>query len=33
MKKFARQIGDILSTVADSLQPRNFEQLERYGFE
>jgi internalin A len=33
MKKFARQIGDILSTVADILQPRDFEQLERYGFE
>jgi internalin A len=33
MKKFARQIGDILSTVADIVQPRDFEQLERYGFE
>jgi internalin A len=32
MKEFARQIGNILATVTDILQPRTFEELERYGF-
>jgi internalin A len=32
MKKFARQIGDILATIADVLQPRDFQQLIKYGF-
>jgi internalin A len=33
MKTFSRDIGDILATVADVLQPRDFEELVRYGFE
>ena len=33
MKEFALQIGDILSTVADILQPRSFEELVKYGFD
>ena len=32
MKRFSRQIGDVLATVTDILQPCNFEDLERYGF-
>jgi internalin A len=32
MKEFAHQIGNILGTVTDILQPRTFEELERYGF-
>jgi internalin A len=32
MKRFSRQIGDVLATVTDILQPRNFEDLESYGF-
>ena len=32
MKEFAHQIGPILATVTDILQPRTFEELERYGF-
>jgi TIR domain len=32
MKEFAHQIGNILTTVTDILQPSNFEELERYGF-
>jgi len=32
MKKFSRQIGDILATAADILQARDFEQLKTYGF-
>jgi TIR domain/Uncharacterized alpha/beta hydrolase domain (DUF2235) len=32
MKEFAQQIGNILATVTDILQPRTFEELERYGF-
>jgi internalin A len=32
MKDFAHHIGDILAAVADILQPRDFEELERYGF-
>jgi internalin A len=33
MKKFSRQVGDVLATVADILQPSNFEQLKTYGFD
>lgn len=31
MKEFAHQIGDILSTITDVLQPRTFEELKQYG--
>jgi internalin A len=32
MKDFSRHIGDILTTVTDILQPRTFEDFEKYGF-
>jgi internalin A len=32
MKKFANEIGDILATVADVLQPRDFDEFLKYGF-
>jgi internalin A len=32
MKDFSHQIGEILATVTDILQPRDFEQLKSYGF-
>jgi internalin A len=32
MKKFANEIGDILWTVADTLQPRDFDEFVKYGF-
>ena len=32
MKQFEYQIGDILATVTDILQPRTFEELKLYGF-
>lgn len=32
MSTFSQCIGDILATLADIRQPRNFEELERYGF-
>jgi internalin A len=32
MKKFAGEIGDILATVADTLQPRDFDEFVTYGF-
>ena len=32
MKDFSSHIGDILTTVADIVQPRTFEDLEKYGF-
>jgi internalin A len=32
MRKFANEIGDILATVADILQPRDFEEFVKYGF-
>jgi internalin A len=32
MKKFANEIGDILWTVADILNPRDFEEFVTYGF-
>lgn len=31
MQQFALQVGDILGTVTDVLQPRSFEELERWG--
>jgi internalin A len=33
MKEFSHHIGDILSAVADILQPQTFEQFEKYGFD
>jgi hypothetical protein len=33
MKKFSRQVGDILATVADIPQPRDFERLKSCGFD
>jgi internalin A len=33
MKEFSRHIGDVLTTVADILQPRNFEDFETYAFD
>jgi internalin A len=33
MKQFSHQIGEILATVADILQPRNFEEFLKYGFD
>jgi phage terminase large subunit-like protein len=32
MLRFYTQVADILRTFADTLQPRTFEELERYGF-
>src|ERR1700730_8844715 len=32
MKSFSHQIGEILATVTDILQPKEFEQLVKYGF-
>ena len=31
MKDFSYHIGDILETVTDILQPRSFEEFEKYG--
>jgi GNAT superfamily N-acetyltransferase len=33
MQRFYTQVADILGTLAGIVQPRSFEQLERYGFE
>ena len=33
MKDFSSHIGDILTTVADIVQPSTFEDLEKYGFD
>ena len=33
MKDFSHHIGDILTTVADILQPRSFEEFEKYGLD
>jgi internalin A len=33
MQHFYTQVADILGTLADIVQPRTFEELERYGFE
>jgi len=32
MKTFYGNVGDILATVADTLQPRTFDDLVAYGF-
>jgi internalin A len=32
MKRFSNHIGEILATVTDILQPRDFADLEKYGF-
>jgi len=32
MNKFANEIGDILETVVEILQPRDFKEFEEYGF-
>jgi signal transduction histidine kinase len=32
MRNFYTQVSDILGTLADIVQPRTFEELERYGF-
>lgn len=33
MKQFAHHVGDILALVADKLQPRDFDEFVRYGFQ
>lgn len=33
MQRFYTQVADILGTLADIVQPRSFEELERWGFE
>ena len=33
MQRFGRQVGTILSTLADIVQPRDFEELENWGFD
>ena len=33
MQRFFTQVADILGTLADIVQPRTFEELERYGFD
>ena len=33
MQDFSHRVGDILATIADTLQPRDFATLEKYGFE
>jgi hypothetical protein len=32
MRNFYTHVADILGTIADIVQPRTFEELERYGF-
>jgi hypothetical protein len=32
MGTFYRHVPDILATLFDTVQPRTFEELERYGF-
>lgn len=32
MQRFSTQVPDILATLADIVQPRSFEELDRYGF-
>lgn len=32
MREFSRNVSDILATAADILQPRDFEDLVKYGF-
>lgn len=33
MKTFYGSVSDILATVADTLQPRTFDELVKYGFD
>lgn len=33
MQDFAHRVGDVLSTIADVVQPRSFEELEKYGLD
>jgi len=33
MRKFTSQVGDILATIADIVQPRTFEDFEKYGLD
>jgi internalin A len=33
MNKFAHQVGDVLENLADIVQPRTFDELEKYGFQ
>lgn len=33
MRDFSRNVGDILPTVADTIQPRSFGELVEYGFQ
>lgn len=33
MQEFAHRVGDILALVMDIVQPRTFEELEKYGFD
>ena len=33
MRDFAHRVGDILATIADTLQPKDFEELKARGFE
>jgi internalin A len=33
MQDFAHRVGDILATLADTVQPRDFEQLAGYAFD
>jgi len=33
MQRFYTEVSDILGTLADIVQPRTFEDLERYGFD
>ena len=33
LKKFVHQVGDILEAIADIVQPRSFEEFEKYGLD
>jgi hypothetical protein len=33
MKDFSHHIGNILATVTDILQPRSFDEFEKYAFD
>ena len=33
LKKFVHRVGDILEAIADIVQPRNFEEFEKYGLD
>jgi internalin A len=32
MQDFAHDVGDMIALIADTLQPRNFEELAAHGF-